>query len=59
MSIDKTIEIWPVEKLVPYIRNPRRNDSAVARMVASLAEFGFKIPMLCGAMARSSMDIYG
>src|SRR5713101_6907850 len=46
MSIDKTIEIWPVEKLVPYIRNPRRNDSAVARMVASLAEFGFKIPML-------------
>jgi ParB-like nuclease domain len=35
-----------VEKLVPYIRNPRKNDDAVTRMVASLTEFGFKIPML-------------
>src|SRR5579864_6544655 len=46
MTINQTIEIWPVEKLVPYIRNPRKNDSAVTRMVASLTEFGFKIPML-------------
>ena len=46
MSINKTIEMWPVEKLVPYIRNPRKNDDAVTRMMASLTEFGFKIPML-------------
>src|SRR5713226_10279501 len=46
MSTNKTIETWPVEKLVPYIRNPRKNDAAVTRMRASLTEFGFKIPML-------------
>ena len=46
MSIDRTIEILPVEKLVPYIRNPRNNDGAVKRMVASIREFGFKIPLL-------------
>jgi hypothetical protein len=27
-------------------RNPRRNDSAVDRMCASIREFGFKIPVL-------------
>ena len=46
MLVNKTIELWPVGKLVPYIRNPRKNDSALARMVSSLTEFGFKIPML-------------
>src|SRR5260370_21945511 len=40
------IEIWPVEKLVAYLRNPRKNDEAVDRMAASIREFGFKIPML-------------
>jgi DNA modification methylase len=35
-----------VEKLTPYIRNPRKNDRAVARMMASIKEFGFKIPLL-------------
>jgi hypothetical protein len=59
MFVNKTIELWPVEKLVPYIRNPRKNDSAVTRMVSSLSEFGFKIPMWCGAMARSSTGICG
>jgi hypothetical protein len=40
------IEIWPIDKLVPYARNPRKNDVAVDRMCASLIEFGFKIPCL-------------
>jgi DNA modification methylase len=46
MSINTTIETWPVGKLVPYIRNPRKNDDAVIQMAGSLREFGFKIPML-------------
>jgi len=29
-----------------YIRNPRKNDSVVDRMCASIREFGFKIPVL-------------
>src|SRR5712664_2755562 len=40
------IEMWPTERLVPYERNPRKNDAAVDRMVASIQEFGFKIPVL-------------
>jgi DNA modification methylase len=31
---------------VEYPRNPRKNDSAVDRMCASIREFGFKIPCL-------------
>ena len=40
------IEYWPIEKLVEYARNPRKNDSVVDRMCASIREFGFKIPCL-------------
>jgi DNA modification methylase len=41
-----TVEYWPVSKFVPYARNPRKNDHAVGRMVASMEEFGLKIPLL-------------
>lgn len=47
------IEFWPVSKLIPYFRNPRINDHAVERMVASITEFGFKIPIL----ARGSGEV--
>ena len=40
------IQIWPIDKLVIYTRNPRKNDAAVDRMCASIREFGFKIPCL-------------
>jgi hypothetical protein len=40
------IQIWPIERLVFYARNPRKNDAAVDRMCASIREFGFKIPVL-------------
>jgi DNA modification methylase len=40
------IQIWPIDRLIPYARNPRKNDAAVDRMVASIREFGFKIPCL-------------
>jgi len=44
--MDYKIEIWSIERLVPYARNPRKNDAAVDRMSASIREFGFKIPVL-------------
>src|SRR5258708_3914133 len=47
------IEFWPIDRLVFYVRNPRKNDAAVDRMVASIQEFGFKIPVL----ARSSGEV--
>lgn len=48
-----TIEYWSVERLKPYLRNPRNNDSAVDRMVASIKQFGFAVPIL----ARVSGEI--
>src|SRR6266852_6924656 len=47
------IEHWPIDKLVFYARNPRKNDAAVDRMCSSLREFGFKIPVL----ARSNGEV--
>jgi hypothetical protein len=40
------IEYWPIDRLQPYERNPRRNDKAVGQMVASIKEYGFTIPIL-------------
>jgi len=51
--MDYKIEIWPIEKLVFYACNPRKNDAAVDRMCASIREFGFKIPVL----ARSDGEV--
>jgi DNA modification methylase len=36
----------PIERLIPYARNPRRNDDAVATVAASLAEFGWRQPIV-------------
>jgi ParB-like chromosome segregation protein Spo0J len=37
---------WPIDKLIFYARNPRRNDTAADRMCDSIREFRFKIPCL-------------
>src|SRR5580704_12504952 len=47
------IQTWSVSKLVAYFRHPRKNDLAIKRMMASINEFGFKIPIL----ARSSGEV--
>jgi DNA modification methylase len=40
------VQIWPIDRLVFYARNPRKNDAVVDRMCSSIREFGFKIPVL-------------
>src|SRR5580700_7677444 len=40
------IQIWPIDRLVFYARNPRKNDAVVDRMCSSIREFGFKCPIL-------------
>lgn len=40
------VEQWPIEKLIPYARNPRKNDAQVDRMVSAIKEFGFRIPVV-------------
>ena len=43
------IEEIPVDELFGYIRNPRRNDSAVNYVANSIKEFGFKQPIVIDA----------
>ena len=52
------IQLWPVDRLVFYARNPRKNDAAVDRMCGNIREFGFKIPMLApsAVLFRHSHD---
>jgi ParB-like chromosome segregation protein Spo0J len=46
------IELWPLEKLIPYARNPRtHSDAQVAQIAASIAEFGFNNPILVDTKA--------
>lgn len=42
-----TVEIWPIERLIPYARNPRHiPQSAVNKVAASIREFGFRQPIV-------------
>jgi ParB-like chromosome segregation protein Spo0J len=46
------IEVWPIEKLVPYDNNARtHSDEQVAQLAASIAEFGFVNPILVDTAA--------
>ncbi len=39
------IEMWPVERLRPYVNNPRKNDKAVKKVAESIQQFGFNVPI--------------
>ena len=46
------IELWPIDKLIPFARNPRtHSDTQVAQIAASIAEFGFNAPILVDSRA--------
>jgi DNA modification methylase len=40
------IELWPIERVIPYHRNPRVNDAAIDAVAASLREFGWRQPIV-------------
>ncbi|WP_241250608.1 ParB/Srx family N-terminal domain-containing protein [Paragemmobacter kunshanensis] len=43
------IDMLPVDRLVPYIRNARTHEpDQIAQIAASIAEFGFTNPILIG-----------
>jgi DNA modification methylase len=43
------VQIWPVDRLLPYIRNARtHSDAQVAQVAASIREFGWTNPILVG-----------
>ena len=39
-------EHWQTSRLLPYARNPRKNDHVVDQMAAAITEFGFRIPII-------------
>jgi DNA modification methylase len=46
------IELWPLDRLIPYAKNPRtHSDKQVAQIAASIAEFGFNNPILVDTKA--------
>ena len=40
------IEEWAIERVIPYDKNPRVNDSAVDAVARSILEFGFRQPIV-------------
>lgn len=49
-SAPMVVEFWPVDKVVPYARNPRIAPAeAVAKVAASLKEFGWRQPIVVDA----------
>lgn len=40
------VEYWPIDRLVFYARNPRKNEHAVPKMASLIKEFGFKVPIV-------------
>ena len=49
VNMSNAIEMWPIERLVPYARNARTHAAEqVSRIAASIVEFGFTNPLLVG-----------
>ena len=47
LAMAKRIELWPIDRLVPYERNARTHDAAqISQLRASIQEFGFLNPIL-------------
>src|SRR5919109_2034870 len=47
VALAERIELWPIEKLRPYERNPRTHSEAqVDQIAASMVEFGWTNPVL-------------
>ena len=43
---DLVVQKVSIERLIPYWRNPRKNDLAVEKVKASIQEFGYQAPII-------------
>src|SRR5277367_5433968 len=51
-AVAKHIEMWLLERLIPWAKNPRTHSEAqVAQIAGSIAEFGFNNPILVDTKA--------
>jgi DNA modification methylase len=39
-------EMWAIGRVKPYERNPRKNEGAIDAVAKSIAEFGFRVPIV-------------
>jgi site-specific DNA-methyltransferase (adenine-specific) len=46
VSLEPAAEWVPIEKLTPWVKNPRKNDKAVDKIAESIKTFGFGAPLL-------------
>lgn len=40
------VELLEISRVLPYARNPRRNEGAIAKVAASIKEYGFRQPIV-------------
>lgn len=40
------VELIDIGRVVPYVRNPRRNENAITKVAASIKEYGFRQPIV-------------
>src|SRR6266849_6931348 len=51
-AMAKHIELWLLDKLIPYSKNPRtHSDAQIAQIAASIMAFGFNSPILVDSKA--------
>ena len=53
------LEYLPVSELIPYTKNPRKNDAAVERVANLIKEYGFKKPILVDGKNNKNEIIAG
>jgi DNA modification methylase len=52
LTLVTNIELWLIDKLIPFAMNPRtHSDSQIAQIAASIVEFGFNNPILVDTKA--------
>jgi DNA modification methylase len=52
LALAQRIELWPLDRLIPYARNARtHSDAQIAQIAASIVEFGFNAPILVASDA--------
>src|SRR5229473_5013200 len=51
-ALARRIELWPIDRLIPYARNARtHSDTQIAQIASSIREFGFNSPILVDSNA--------
>ena len=60
MNSTTQLSMWPIEDIVPYVRNARQHSAEqILNLRSSLREFGFVAPLLIDAEGRAAYTPWG